>query len=165
MNTNEEEHRQTGADDSSSNLETRCRLNKGVLLSRIHDRIVTKSHEKELSCHEETEKAWIHWIRSGSMEDISKALRKSCVVSDLQELEGRQCDNDHPGPEANNIAKQMSTTCLGRKRPPSYLDTDPNLSPFPSTVTRQRFGKTLPIVPRKVCIAEMSSLDAKGPAN
>ena len=164
MNTNEEEHRRTGA-DSSSNLETRCRLNKGVLLSRIHDRIVTESHGEESSCHGETEKALVHWIRSGSMENISKALAKSCVVSDLQELEGRQCDIDYPELETNNIAKQMPTTCLGRKRPPSYVDTDPNLSPFPSTVTRQRFGKTLPIVPRKICIAEISSFDAKGPTN
>lgn len=154
---------------SPSNLETlkdQCRSNKGMLLSRIRDRIAPESHEKESSCrhnscHDETEKAWSQWIRSGSEEeekDISKVLAM-CVISNLQELEGQQSDR------TKNISpdqvKQMPSAA-GR---PIYVDTDPTLCPFPSTVTRHRFGKTLPRVPRRVCIAEISILKVKGPAN
>lgn len=47
-----------------------------------------------------------------------------------------------------NRLERMATTCLGRKRPPEYDDSDPFLKPHPSMVSRKLHGKTLPIVRR-----------------
>ena len=40
----------------------------------------------------------------------------------------------------------MADRCLGRRRLPEYVDSDPLLEPCPSVVSREMHGKTLPIV-------------------
>lgn len=54
-----------------------------------------------------------------------------------------------PTPLDNRLAHMADNFLgLGRKRPPQYDDSDPFLSPVPSSVDRKMHGKTLPIVRR-----------------